>query len=171
MFDSERGYRIYMPMFFGTLLIFYLNRSFWIQPRKGKVAGLVLAFLLLVTMAKQRAAIAGAGASVLIGAVHGRRPLAPGNPRAGGGRAPRVGGLLHLRRRAAVDLGSAIARRVIDDAPRCRRYCLDHYLSGDSSRWIFGVGATTRFGDVTLGRLFGNRALLPHRYRLARRCL
>ncbi len=156
MFDSERGYRIYMPMFFGTLLIFYLNRSFWIQPRVWKVAGLVLAFLLLVTMYKQRAAIAGAGASVLIGAV------------LGGGRwrpailalvavATAVGGLYifeHVQQLTLVrqSLGGSLTTRQGAVATAWT------YLSGDSSRWIFGVGATTRFGDVTLGRLFGNRA-------------
>ena len=65
MYDPERGYHLYMPMFFGMLLIFFLNRSFWIQPRLWKLALLAICFVLQFVIYKERTAIA-AGALVVV---------------------------------------------------------------------------------------------------------
>lgn len=156
MLDPERGYRVYMPMFFGILLIFYTNRSFWQRKTWWKVVVIAAAFVLLLTIYKQRAAIAAAGVTVVIGAVlsaRGRRMV-----------------MLSLLGVAAVAIAlyavehaqqSAYLNQSLGGSLTTREASVAtawDYLRTDPLRWLIGVGATTRFGDVTLGRLFDNRS-------------
>ncbi|OZA94917.1 MAG: hypothetical protein B7X67_26405, partial [Rhizobiales bacterium 39-66-18] len=60
LFEAERGYRIYMPMFFGMLLVFTLTRSFMQRPHWLKVAAVGIAVLLMFIIFKQRASIGSA---------------------------------------------------------------------------------------------------------------
>jgi hypothetical protein len=154
MYDPERGYHLYMPMFFGMLLIFFLNRSFWIQPRLWKLALLAICFVLQFVIYKERTAIA-AGALVVVVACAssaGRwrtAALAVLALAAGAGAFYVVG-----RMQQAADLqalGGSLAVRQISVMTAW------NYLTTDPWRWLLGVGATTRFGNVTLAQLFGNR--------------
>jgi hypothetical protein len=156
MLDPERGYRIYMPMFFGTLLIFYTNRSFWQRKAWWKVVVIAVAFVLQLTIYKQRAAIAGDGVTVVIGAIlsaRGRRMVMLsllGIVAA----AIALYAVEHAQQSAYLhqSLGGSLTTREASVATAW------DYLRADPLRWLIGVGATTRFGDVTLGHLFGTRS-------------
>jgi O-antigen ligase len=154
MTDVERGYRIYMPMFFGILLIFYLHRSMWIRFAWWKPVATIIAFILLLMIYKQRAAIAGITLAVAVGAILSlkRWRLAAF---AGLGLACAVGAMVFLARSQTtsgvkISLGASLAVREISVAAAW------DYISSDPLRWIIGVGGTTRLGDVTLGKLFNN---------------
>lgn len=154
MYDPERGYHIYMPMFFGMLLIFWLNRSLWLQPRLWKALAIAVAFALQYTIYKERAAIAAGMLSFAIGAAlsAGRwRPVALTLLVSAGG----LGGFLylhHLQSNADFQaLGGSLSVRLVSVATAWK------FLSADPGRWLVGVGATTRFGNITLAQIFGNR--------------
>lgn len=153
MIDLERGYRIYMPMFFGMMLIFYLNRSAWIRFAWWKPVGIAIAFILLLTIYKQRAAIASAALAVIIG---GALSLQRWRPAAFTLMAllACIGAFAFLADSQSVglkaNLGGSLAVREVSVATAW------NYLSIDPARWILGVGGTTRLGNVTLGRLFNN---------------
>lgn len=153
LFEQERGYRIYMPMFFGMLLIFYLTRSFMQKPHWLKVLGVAFAFGLLLVIFKQRASIGGALAvmgfaviasaprqlrRMLIGVTCVAVPLALGAL------------VIHTADHLMDALGGSLSVRQ-------RSFALaTEFLGTDVWSWLFGVGATTRFGTVTLAQIFGN---------------
>jgi hypothetical protein len=154
MYDPERGYHLYMPMFFGMLLVFYLNRSFWIRPGIWKLLAIVVCFTLQVTIYKERAAIGGGAVAVIVGAAlsAGRwRPLALAMLALGGGIAAFY---VISRFQSTVDmrsLGGSLAVRELSVATAWS------YVTADPWRWLVGVGATTRFGNITLAQIFDNR--------------
>jgi hypothetical protein len=155
MYDPERGCHIYMPMFFGTLLIFYLNRSFWMRPRIWVAILAVVAFVLQLTIDKERAAIAGVAVTTLLAAVMSaqRWRLAAWTGLAlvaGIGMIYAVG-RLQGEPDLQTSLGGSLAVRHTSVVTAW------NYISADALRWLFGIGATTRFGDITLAQLFGNR--------------
>ncbi|MCK0209391.1 hypothetical protein MWN33_15250 [Starkeya koreensis] len=153
MIEEERGYRIYMPMFFGALYLFYLTRSFIQRPNVLVPLAILLGFVLLLTIYKQRAAIAAmflvCGYGFLISLAPRLRLLAGGLAVATvplalayfmlrdiEGLTDSLGGSLTVRQ-TSFALGSA-------------------FLGEDPWRWLFGVGATTRFGSITLADIFQN---------------
>lgn len=156
--DPERGKRINAPMALGLMGLFMLNRSFWKSPALWKAAGVVLAFVLMIIVYKQRAPIAGAALTVLLGAALslGRwRGLALALLGAGflasavplwlwvqsGDVAGALGGSLTMRQQEAE---AAVA-----------------FLGAEPWRWVFGVGSATRIGDVTLGDIVGMAFFFP----------
>lgn len=153
LFEQERGYRIYMPMFFGMLLIFYLTRSFMQKPHWLKVAGVALAFVLLLVIFKQRASIGGAAAvvgwAVIASAPQQLRRLL-------------IGVLCVVVPLAAGALAMSAAGHLMDSlggslSVRQRSFALAiDFLGANVWNWLFGVGATTRFSTVTLAEIFGN---------------
>jgi hypothetical protein len=155
MYDPERGRHIYMPMFFGMLLIFYLNRSFWVRPRVWTVAALLLAFVLQLWIDKERAAIGGAAVTVVIGAALSMRRFRTAACTV----LVLIGsvGVIYvaLKLQSNVDLhsslGGSLSVRTVSVSTAW------NYISADPLRWLLGIGATTRFGDITLAHLFGNR--------------
>lgn len=154
MNDVERGYRIYMPMFFGILLVLYLNRSAWIRFAWWKPIAIAGAFILLLTIYKQRLAIAGAVLAVVVGSIL-RMTRWRAAAFTGLGLLCGAGGMVVLIRaqmtaELQTTLGASLAVREVSMATAWT------YISADPIRWIFGVGGTTRLGDVTLGRLFNN---------------
>jgi hypothetical protein len=154
MYDPERGYHLYIPMFFGMLLVFYLNRSFWIQPRIWKLLAIVACFTLQFMIYKERAAIGGGAVAVIVGGTlsAGRwRPLALAILALGGGIAA-LYAISWFQSTADVrSLGGSLAVRQVSVATAWT------YVTADPWRWLVGVGATTRYGNVTLAQLFGNR--------------
>jgi hypothetical protein len=154
MIDMERGFRIYMPMYFGVMLILYLNRSAWVRFAWWKLIGIVTGLALMLMIYKQRAAIASAVLAVVLGSV-----LSLKRWRIAGFTALGIGvcaGVVLFLARAqntaelTTNLGSSLAVREVSVSTAW------DYLSTDPVRWILGVGGTTRLGDVTLGRLFNN---------------
>jgi hypothetical protein len=154
MIDVERGFRIYMPMYFGVMLILYLNRSAWMRFEWWKLIGIVAGLALMLMIYKQRAAIASAVLAVVLGSVLSlKRWRIAGFAALGLGVC--VGGLLFSARaqntaELTTNLGASLAVREISVSTAW------DFLSADPIRWILGVGGTTRLGDVTLGRLFNN---------------
>lgn len=155
MLDVERGYRIYMPMFFGVLLILYLNRSMWYRFVWWKPVLIVIGFILLQTIYKQRTAIAGVALAVVLGGLLSLRRWRVAAFMLAG----LVGsaGLAYFIARSQMfvqlrdTLGNSLAVRQISTSQAW------NYLVDDPLRWILGVGATTRLGEVTLAQLFNNR--------------
>jgi hypothetical protein len=153
MTDNERGNHINMPMFFGVLLILYLNRSAWIRFAWWKPPAIVVAFILLLTIYQERAAIASAAVAVIVGGALSLKRwrlvaftflslvLC-------------LGAMLLLAHSETVELksnlGGSLAVREVSVITAW------NYIDIDPVRWVFGVGGTTRLGDVTLGKLFNN---------------
>jgi hypothetical protein len=144
--DAERGKRIYAPMFFGMMLVFLLNRSFWLRPKLWKAAGLVACFLLLVLVYKQRTAIAAAGVVILLGMIlslpRGRFTLTALLVAVG------VWPTLILIQSIATDLhagfGASLSIRQLELAAAV------NFLNDEPIRWLFGVGSINRVGATTL---------------------
>jgi hypothetical protein len=154
MTDVERGFRIYMPMYFGVMLMLYLNRSAWMRFAWWKPIGVLIALALMLMIYKQRAAIASAVLALVLGCV-----LSMKRWRFAGFAIVGVGacaGIILFMARAqnsvelANNLGASLAVREVSVSTAW------DYLSTDPARWILGVGGTTRLGDVTLGKLFNN---------------
>jgi hypothetical protein len=155
MYDPERGYHLYMPMFFGTLLIFYLNRSFWMQRRLWKLAGIIVALALQFFIYKERASIAGAIVTLVFTTAWSTgkwRPAAMALLAVAAGFGV-LALLQHAQHPAALssNLGGSLAVRQVSIATAWK------YVTADPFRWIVGSGATTRFGNITFAQLFGNR--------------
>ena len=153
MSDIERGFRIYMPMFFGTLLVFYMVRSFMQRPHWLPILGVVVSFIMLLTIYKQRTAIG----AMLVVALYGIVISLP----------------LRLRRiviglsllTVPLALGYTFVVNSQDLAEslggsltvwQTSLALAANYLGDNPWRWLFGVGATTRFGSITLSDIFGN---------------
>ncbi|MGQ3674497.1 hypothetical protein ACT6QH_03210 [Xanthobacter sp. TB0139] len=158
-YDVERGNRIYMATIFGMIYIFYLGRSF-IETRKViYLAGLIAAFLILLFIYKQRAAI---GAVFLV-TMFGMVTSLPARARRfaiGAGAVVGAGLLIAVMAKLGLftgagwanlgeKLGGSLSVRQNSSALAVS------FLGTDVERWLFGVGATTRFGSVTLKDIFG----------------
>jgi hypothetical protein len=154
MIDAERGFRIYMPMYFGVMLMLYLNRSAWMRFAWWKPVGVLIALALMLTIYKQRAAIASAVLALVLGGVLSmKRWRVAGLAVVGVGAC--AGVILFMARaqnsaELANSLGASLAVREVTVSTAW------DYLSTNPERWILGVGGTTRLGDVTLGKLFNN---------------
>jgi hypothetical protein len=155
MYDPERGYHLYMPMFFGMLFLFYLNRSFWLRPRAWTALAIVAGFALQYAIYKERTSIAGGMLVVVIAsALSAGRWRIPALTLLGVAAGVAVFYFIGRLESAAdlhSSLGGSLAVRQVSVATAW------NYLSQDPERWLLGVGATTRFGNVTLSQLFGNR--------------
>lgn len=158
-YDVDRGHRVYMSTFFGMIFIFYMGRSF-IETRKLIYAvAIPVALLILLLIYKQRTAIAAAFLITCYGMV---MSLPPRQRRLAAG----IGVLVAVplvalgawqaglftptgwEKVGAIFGGSLSVRQ--NSAGLAAGYLGDHTL-----RWMFGVGATTRFGAVTLADIFG----------------
>lgn len=153
--EEERGYRIYMPMFFGMLLIFYLARRFYARREWWTALSVVVAFVLLFSIFKQRASIGGGMAVVMLAAVSSLAPRLRGLVFLAGAIVVAAGlfvtfGWDSIDDAASASLGASLDVRQVSIANAAS------YLGSDMAKWFVGVGATTRFGSVTLVDIFGN---------------
>ncbi|MGC1304305.1 MAG: hypothetical protein WA840_18215, partial [Caulobacteraceae bacterium] len=150
--DIERGYRIYMPMFFGLLTVFALNRSFWMRPKLWKPLAVAVCFVLLVTIFKQRTMIAGAALVVILGGVlsfpRWRIPILAGMVVLLLLAAPALWAYAHSAA-LAKSLGGSLSNRQMEIAKGLE------FLNAEPHRWLFGAGAATRVGDVSLADIVG----------------
>lgn len=152
IYDVERGPRIYMPMFFGMLLLFYLMRRFGQTRQLWLLLPLLLGLVGLVEIYKQRTAIAAALIVLAYGFVMSTRPRL---------RFLLISaGLLAIAAALAAWLSGSFLQEVTRSfggslSVRERTISLAlEYLSSDPLRWLFGVGAITRFSTVTLPDIF-----------------
>ncbi len=152
IYEIERGYRIYMPMFFGMLLVFYLARRFSARMEWWTAAGIVACFVLMLMIYKQRTSVGSAAVVVaLVGCPpHWRRVAA-----AAAGIAAAIGLFALLTtpvgERVAEQLGGSLLVRI-----NSLRSVSD-YINDNALDWIFGLGTVTRFSNVTLGEVLGNK--------------
>ncbi|MFH3480322.1 hypothetical protein [Xanthobacter variabilis] len=158
-YDTDRGRRVYMSMFFGMIFIFYLGRSFVLEHKRFRLFAIPICLLIQVLTYKQRTAIAVA---VLVSA-YGIVMSMPGRMRRlaiGVGLAMLVPMLVLVAAKLGLfggsgwdsveqSLGGSLSVRQNSSALAVR------FLGDHTLRWIFGVGATTRFGSVTLADIFG----------------
>lgn len=151
--ENERGYRIYMPMFFGVLLIFYMTRSFMERPNWLLPLAVLICFILMLTIYKQRVAIGAAllvcGYGVLVSLAPRLRLLLAGLMVAVVPIAI-IYFILRDMQGLAQSLGGSLTVRQSSIALAAT------FLGDDPWRWLFGVGATTRFSSITLADIFGN---------------
>ncbi|MEP9349663.1 hypothetical protein [Xanthobacter sp. KR7-225] len=153
LYENERGYRIYMPLFFGFLAMFYLVRRFMRSPSLWPALGLVLAFVLLLSIYKQRTSIAAALLVCGLGAM-ASLPRVPRRLVLGLGLLVLPVAVAVLFWKLGADGGEAFGSSL---SVRNTSFALATGFLGDEAwRWILGVGATTRFGAVTLADIFGN---------------
>ncbi len=153
MFDLERGYHLFMPMFFGLLLIFALNRSFWICKRAWKLVAMTICFVLLFVIYKERATIAGGALVVVLGSAFSLRRTRPAVLAIGAllGCLGLIFLLTHLQSTALESsLGGSLSVR------RNSMASAISFLSADPWRWVIGAGATSRVGDVSLFTLMNS---------------
>ncbi|MFG1461266.1 hypothetical protein V5F77_00070 [Xanthobacter sp. DSM 24535] len=152
--EQERGNRIYMPMFFGILLLFYLVRSFMQKPQVWKVAAVIVGFILMLWIYKQRTAIAAAllicGYGIVASSPDRIRRLFIA-----------VGCVLAPIAAVAFFLSAGNVTESLGNSLSVRQNSLNiaiEFLGDNPLSWLFGVGATTRFGTVTLSDIFQDRS-------------
>lgn len=153
MIEELRGYRIYMPMYFGALLVFFMVRSFMEKPHWLPAVVVVTALVLMFTIFKQRASIGGVILVSIYAVVMSLGPrlrliviglgmltvpvaiiyLVIANSQ---GLAESLGGSLTVRQNSL-----ALA---------------SNFLGDNVWSWMFGVGVTTRFSTITLAEIFNN---------------
>jgi hypothetical protein len=153
LYEIERGYRIYMPLFFGFLGMFYLVRRFMRSPSIWPALELVVAFILLLSIYKQRTSIAAAFLVCGFGAL-ASMPRMPRRLMLGLGLLGLPVAVALLFWKLGADGGEAFGSSL---SVRNTSFALaTGFLGDDAWRWMLGVGATTRFGAVTLADIFGN---------------
>lgn len=158
-YDTDRGRRVYMSMFFGMIFIFYMGRSFILERKPFRLFIIPLCLLIQILTYKQRTAIAVA---VLVSA-YGMVMSLPGRMRQlaiGAGLAMMVPVLVLVAAKLGLfggsgwdsvekTLGGSLSVRQNSSALAVQ------FLGDHTLRWLFGVGATTRFGSITLADIFG----------------
>lgn len=153
MYDFERGYRIFMPMFFGVLFLFYLSRRFCAYREWWTLPLLLTGLLLMVLIYKQRTVLGGVVLVVGFAMITSAR---------GWWRILAVGGALL----ATVVLAAVYSADVVDRAEQMLGASLSirqnsialalDFLEVTPWRWLLGVGAITRFSSVTLADILGS---------------
>jgi len=154
MYDFERGYRIFMPMFFGVLFLFYLTRRFCAYREWWTIPLLLIGLLLMVWIYKQRTVLGGvvlvAGFAMITSARGWWRILAVGAALVGAVALGIAYGSM-LADRVGQMLGASLSIRQNSIA-----LALD-FLEVTPMRWLLGVGAITRFSTVTLADILGSQ--------------
>ena len=160
LYDLERGYRVYMPMFFGMILLFWMGRSFVLKRNPVFLLGVLLAFVPLFLIYKQRTAI---GAAALVVAYGMTMSLAPRVRRLvlGAGLVALAAGAIAIAAKSGLfsTVPKAVLADGLGDSLTVRSNSLRlafGFLGDDPMRWLFGVGATTRFSSTTINDIFGN---------------
>ncbi|MFS8035878.1 hypothetical protein ACI7BZ_02750 [Xanthobacter sp. AM11] len=160
LYEMERGFRIYMPMFFGMILIFFLARSSVMRRKAILGVFALMCFLPLIFIYKQRIAIAAAFLVAAFGVVSSL-PAQLRRVAYGLALVAAVVGLVVLGQKAGLfGEDSGAIKESLGGSLTVRQNSLAlafGFLGEDPLRWAFGVGATTRFSTVTLNDIFGNR--------------
>ena len=153
LFEAERGYRIFMPMFFGTIFLFYLTRRAFARQEIATILLLLVCFALMVLIYKQRTVILAVlltvGLIALAASSGWRRGLLLLFGTAGGLVAA---GLIyaHFLERIEAALGASLTIRQLSIT-----IATDYVLSNPLVMW-FGAGSVTRISDNNLQTILGN---------------
>ncbi|RKQ68105.1 O-antigen ligase family protein [Oceanibaculum indicum] len=153
LLEAERGYRIFMPMFFGTIFIFYLTRRVFARQELATILVLLVCFALMVMIYKQRTVILAVlltvGLIALAASSGWRRGLLLLFGTAGGLLAA---GLIyaHFLERIEDALGASLTIRQLSIT-----IATDYVLSNPLVMW-FGAGSVTRLSDNNLQTILGN---------------
>jgi len=155
IFETERGYRLYMPMFLGTLALFLCARYAMATPgRRWLLLLIPLAMLAQVLIYKQRVVIAGTAAIVGLGIL----AMMPSRLRLLG-----IIGALVVGAVGLFVLVSGVLTAGLDQSLgnslsiRQNSFALAiEYVAQDLLRLVFGVGSVTRHSAVTMADLFGD---------------
>lgn len=151
--DTERGDRIQMPLFFGLLLIFYLGRQYASRLRLLKLVQIVICFGLMLSIFKERIPIVVSFAIVVLNVMSTlmRSRLRAFLLLACATLAFATAGFMLAGTGALTDhLGGSLSIR-IDTVQMAWAY-----IREDPLRWLFGVGATTKYAAFTLNQMFRN---------------
>lgn len=151
--DEGRGYRIYMPMIFGILLLFYCAR-------RGAMTGALWPWLVvlggliaMVAIFKQRTPIAATVLMlgwILVSSARGRRRTLLLGLGAVAATLALAALVLALAGHLTDSFGASLSVRQVTVAQAWS------YLAGDPLRLLLGVGSITRFSQVTFADIFGN---------------
>jgi hypothetical protein len=153
LYETERGYRIYMPETFTMLLMFMVAHRAARHPRLWHAGFILFGFASLLIIYKQRLAIAAA-AAVTVWILYRQLPRlwrSLGLIAAGFGG---IGAVVYAMRNAdkvAQALGGSLSIR------QTSMNLLWHYLADEPLRWVFGAGGATRFGTVTMADIVGRK--------------
>lgn len=153
LFEAERGYRIFMPMFFGTIFLFYLTRRAFARQEIATIVLLLVCFALMVLIYKQRTVILAVlltiGLIALAASSGWRRGLLLLFGTAGGLLAA---GFIyaHFLERIEAALGASLTIRQLSIT-----IATDYVLSNPLVMW-FGAGSVTRISDNNLQTILGN---------------
>jgi hypothetical protein len=151
---DDRGYHIYMPMFFGMFYVFYLNRRFWLERHWVSGALLLITATALVVVYKERTALAAGAAALVYGfafSLRRRRRIPVISVGIMGGLVALFFAIRHLVDQVNASLGASLSVRQQTAA------LIYDYVTEQPLRWVFGVGSITRFSTVTLGDIFKDK--------------
>lgn len=151
--DNERGNRIYFPMTFAMIAMFYAMARGLRKPALWQLAVIGLGLATQLVIFKQRTATA-ACLVVLAGMVFFRLSMFWRMVSLIGAVAGAVVGALALLAKfdkVAASLGGSLTVR------QHSMELLERYLSVEPLRWLVGVGAASRTGSVTMTDIMGNK--------------
>lgn len=154
LWDYERGPRIMLPLAFGVLGLFWLARHFSARPGIWQPALVLLALVLMLTIYKQRTAIAAVVVMVLWGAtgrLRQRYPLLFWSLALGGA------SLLALLLPIVLGIRESPVQAGLGGSLEVRQHSaalLTRYLGESPWRWIFGIGSATDYSDVNMKEIF-----------------
>ncbi|MDQ2104345.1 hypothetical protein [Azospirillum isscasi] len=153
MYDFERGYRIFMPMFFGVLFLFYLSRRFCAYREWWTFPLLLAGLLLMVLIYKQRTVLGGVvlvvGFAMITSARGWWRIMAV---------SAALAAAIVLAAVYSADLAGR-AEQMLGASLSIRQNSIVlalNFLEVTPLRWLLGVGAITRFSNVTLADILGS---------------
>ncbi len=153
LYETERGYRIFMPMFFGILTMLYLARR--LIMRRDLLAGLgvLIGFALLILIFKQRTVILSVAITIAWIMFRCSRGWVRAVLLATGATAAIALGILvfgPLLARLEMALGASLSIRQMSI-----QLAID-YIQGHPLVLMFGAGSITRLSQNTLSMLLGN---------------
>lgn len=160
IYEIERGYRVYMPMFFGMILVFYLARCAVRKPNLLRLIAIPAAFVIMLVIYKQRMAIGGAvlvtAYAMLVSLPAQLRRIA-----VGAALIAACAGLAAAAYKFGLFSGGAAdqVQESLGGSLTVRQNSLSlafGFLGDSAMRWIFGVGAATRFGTVSMRDIIGD---------------
>jgi len=149
--EYERGNRVYFPMTFAWLSMFYVLARMLERPRLWHPIWIALVMATEILLFKERMALA-ASVLVMVGMVIFRLPpLWKSIAVAGGIAVGAIGaGLAVLKAEKLVSsLGGSLSIR------QHSMELLEAYLGDQPLRWIFGAGAASRVGSVNMAKIIG----------------
>jgi len=153
LYETERGYRIYMPETFTILTMFFVTHRAARQPRLWHAAFLLFAIASLLIIYKQRLAIA-VTVAVTVWILYRQLPRlwrSLGLIAAGFGGVAVIVYALRNGDKVAQSLGGSLSIR------QTSMNLLWRFLLDEPLRWIFGSGGATRFGSVTMADIVGRK--------------